>query len=191
MSSKITRQERSCPTGKYWVHPYKRKLIDGSGKPYIQSVTGYCCSYRGLFHKIAEEEKIPLDMLYFVLTVYGEARDQNDASKRAIAWIIRNRYEKSGGKSYQKVVLRRSQFSCWMKSDPNYEKLKHPGADNPSDKRAWDIIKVIAKEAHHASEKENPLPGVYHYFSGKPKKKWQMHYFDLPGIPNFHFVKFK
>ncbi len=86
-------------------------------------------------------------------------------------------------------MLRRVQFSCWVKTDPNYERMEHPGEDGSADKRAWQEIKSIAKEVQHASQKENPVPGIYKYFSGSPKKKWEVHYFDLPGIPNFHFVK--
>jgi hypothetical protein len=134
---------------------------------------------------------VPLDLLYFALTVYGEARNQNDASKHAIAWIVQNRFKKSGNNSYQKIVLRRTQFSCWMPSDPNYGKLKHPGKDGSADNSSWQRIKIIVKEVQNAPENKNPIPGVCNYFSGKPKKKWQEHYFDLPGVPNFHFVKFK
>lgn len=181
----------NCPEGKYWVHPYKRKTIDKNGKPYIQEVKGYRSSYRSPFHKIADEEKMPLDLVYFALTIYGESRDQNAASRYAIAWIIQNRFKKSKSGSYQRVVLSRSQFSCWLKSDPNYVKLIHPGKDDSVDKKAWQEIKKIAKEVQHVPSKKNPLPGIYHYFSGEPQKKWQTHYFDLPGIPKFHFVKFK
>jgi len=189
--SKSVRKRKSCLESQYWVQPYKRKRIDKTGKSYVEEVKGYCCHYRSPFHKIAEEENLPFDLLYFALTIYGEARDQNDASKYAIAWIIQNRFEKSGKISYQKIVLRRRQFSCWMKSDPNYEKLKHPGNDGYADKKAWQKIKNIAKEIQHAPKNKNPIPDVYHYFSGKPNKKWQTHFFDLPGVPNFHFVKFK
>jgi hypothetical protein len=163
--------QMNCPEGKYWVHPYKRKVIGKNGKPYIQEVKGYCSNYRSPFHRIADEENLPLDFIYFALTIYGESRNQNDTSRRVIAWIIRNRFEKAGSKSYQRVVLRRTQFSCWMKSDPNYEKMEHPGEEGPADKRAWQKIKIIAKEVGYASKKENPIPGIYHYFSGRPKKK--------------------
>jgi hypothetical protein len=120
------------PQRKYWVPPYKRKRIDKNGKTHVEQVKGYCSLYRTPFHKIAEEEKISLDHLYFALTVYGEARGENDASKYAIAWIIQNRFKKTTVNTYQKVVLRKTQFSCWNKKDPNYEKLTHPGKDGSS-----------------------------------------------------------
>lgn len=91
-------QEKTCPDGKYWISPHKRKRIDKNGKPYIQHVKGYCSFYHGPYQKIADEEQIPFDHLFFVLTVYGEARGENAASRRAIAWIIRNRFSKKKGK---------------------------------------------------------------------------------------------
>ncbi|MDR3492210.1 MAG: cell wall hydrolase [Gammaproteobacteria bacterium] len=139
-------KQEICPAGKHWVSPYKRKAIDKNGKPYIQEVKGYCSSYRTPFHEIAEREKMPLDLLYFALTVYGEARGENTISRQAIAWIIQNRVDRSHDNSYQKVVLKRTQFSCWMNGDKNYEKLKHPGEANMADKKAWNEIKKIIEE---------------------------------------------
>lgn len=136
---------------------------------------------------------MPLDLLYFALTLYGEARGENDASKRAIAWIIQNRFSKKmGEKSYQAVVLKKSQFSCWKKSDPNYKKLRHPGKNGTSsDKKSWQKCKIIIEEIRNAPKNKNPIPEVYNYFSGKPKLRWQKKYFDIPGVPHFHFVKLK
>lgn len=183
----------TCPKGKFWVRPHERKRITKDGRVYIQKIKGYCCSPHSVYQKIADEEKISLDHLYFALTIYGEARGENDASKRAIAWVIQNRFSSIfGGNSYQAVVLRKNQFSCWKKSDPNHEKLKHPGKDGtPSDKKSWQKCKEIMEEIRNAPNNKNPIPEVYHYFSGEPKHKWQKNYFDLPDVPHFHFVKFK
>jgi len=157
-------------------------------------VEGYCSSYRAPYPKIALEEKISLDHLYFALAVYGEARSQNTASKRAIAWIIRNRLAKKKWRdSYQKVTLRPSQFKCWSKKNPNYAVLQHPGRDGSlSDKTTWEECKKIIEEVHNAPEKDNPIPGICNYFSGKadPNVSWEKDFFDLPDVPNFHFVKF-
>ena len=185
-----------CPEGQFWVSPHQRKRITKSGKTYTEQVKGYCCCYHGPYQKIAEEENIPFDHLFFVLTVYGEARGENTASRRAIAWVIRNRFSrKSFGDSYRSIVLKPLQFSCWNKGDKNYKMLQNPGKNGNStyekevDKNAWQKCKDTFKEVFYAAENENFLPGVYHYFSGKPKKHWQEKYFDLPDIPNFHFVK--
>src|ERR1700686_3734438 len=85
---------QSCSDDKYWVRPHQRIKKDKNGKKHIEKVKGYCSSYRAPYHKIALEEKISLDHLYYALTVYGEAGAENTASKRAIAWIIRNRATK-------------------------------------------------------------------------------------------------
>ena len=184
---------QSCPDGKYWVRPHERKKINKQGKVYIEHVKGYCCCYHNPFDHMAEDQKIPTEHLYFALTVYGEARSENEASKRAIAWIIRNRLtKKRWGTSYREIVLKPAQFSCWKKNDPNYKRLQNPGNDgSAADKLAWQRCKKLYEEIQHASEAENPLPGVCHYFSGPPNPKipWEKHYFDLPDVPRFHFAK--
>ena len=83
LNDKISIQ--SCPDGKYWIRPHDRKRIDKHGRVYVQHVRGYCCCSHSIFQKIADEEKLPLDHLYYALTVYGEARGENDISKRVIA----------------------------------------------------------------------------------------------------------
>ena len=105
--------KQPCQAGKYWISPHERKRINKIGKPYIQHVKGYCCCYHGPYQKIAEEENLPFDHLFFALTVYGEARGENAVSQKAIAWIIRNRFNKKKfGDSYRNIVLKPSQFSC-------------------------------------------------------------------------------
>ncbi|MDP3705289.1 MAG: cell wall hydrolase [Legionellaceae bacterium] len=180
----------SCPEGKYWISPHERRRIDKHGKVYIQHVKGYCCRYHSIFHKIADEEKLPLDHLYFALTIYGEVRGENDHSKSAIAWVIRNRLiSNRWGESYQKIVTRKTQFSCWNPKDPNFMVLKYPGKDgSAADRLAWESCKRIMKEVRDADQNTNPIPKVCNYFSGEPKKKWQEKYFDLPDVPKFHFV---
>ena len=142
---------------------------------------------------MVEIEKISSEHLYFSLTIYGEARSENDASKRAIAWIIRNRLtKKRWGDSYRTIVLKPAQFSCWRKTDPNYKKMQAPGQDgSKADKHAWQRCKELYEEIQNAPETENPIPGVCHYFSGPPNPKhpWEKNYFNLPDVPRFHFVK--
>jgi len=99
--------------------------------------------------------------------------------------------KKKGGNSYQAIVLRKSQFSCWKEKDPNHKKLRAPGKDDISDKNSWQKCKSIIEEVRNAPKDKNPIPEVYNYFSGEPKLKWQKKYFDLPNIPHFHFVKLK
>ena len=66
--------EKTCPDGKYWISPHQRRRIDKNGRPYIQQVKGYCCCYHGPYQKIADEEQITFDHLFFVLTVAATSR---------------------------------------------------------------------------------------------------------------------
>ncbi len=80
-------------------------MITQDGKVYIQKIKGYCCKCHSPYQKIADEEKLPLDHLYFALTVYGETRGENDTSKKAIAWVmIKNRFEKRWEESLTKKL---------------------------------------------------------------------------------------
>ena len=53
------------------------------------------------------------DLLTMARTLWGEARGEPDSGKIAVAWVIRNRAEKSG-KSIADVCLQPHQFSCWF-----------------------------------------------------------------------------
>lgn len=61
-------------------------------------------------------------------TIWGEARGEGTAAQIAVAWTIRNRVfdgkEKSWwGEGYAGVCQKPWQFSCWNKTDPNYQFL--------------------------------------------------------------------
>ena len=136
--------DNRCPDGKYWVSPHARKRTDKNGKVYTQSVKGYCCSYHDHFAQLAEEEQMQLDLLFLALTVYGETAMENIASKKAVAWVIRNRCNISNiPKKYREIVLKRKQFSCWLKSDPNYKRMQRPGKHDPIDQRSWQECKFV------------------------------------------------
>lgn len=61
-------------------------------------------------------------------TLWGEARGESLAGKIAAAWTIRNRVFDGKAKSwwgegYAGVCQKPYQFSCWNKTDPNYQFL--------------------------------------------------------------------
>jgi hypothetical protein len=176
-----------CLEGEHWVRSHKRTHVV-NGQKVLLPVKGYCRINPEHFENLAKEENISLDLLYYALTVFGEARGENDKSLYAIAWVIRNRARREG-KCYKETVTKRKQFSCWLPTDDNYKEFKSPGKNKIADKKAWERIKVIVTEVNNALEKNNPIPGIYNYFSGKPTQKWQKIYFDIPGIPAFHFVR--
>lgn len=58
-------------------------------------------------------------------TLWGEARGEGTRGMQAVANVITNRVKKGGwyGATYQEVCLKPYQFSCWLDTDPNYQKL--------------------------------------------------------------------
>jgi spore germination cell wall hydrolase CwlJ-like protein len=61
-------------------------------------------------------------------TLWGEARGETIAGQVAVAWTIRNRVNDGKAKSwwgegYVGVCQKPYQFSCWNKTDPNYQFL--------------------------------------------------------------------
>lgn len=54
------------------------------------------------------------------LCIAGEARGEDVKGMMAVGCVVRNRLEGSGfGKTWQEVILRPAQFSCFNQSDPN------------------------------------------------------------------------
>jgi N-acetylmuramoyl-L-alanine amidase len=61
-------------------------------------------------------------------TLWGEARGEDLIGQIAVAWTIRNRVNDGKAKSwwgegYAGVCQKPYQFSCWNKTDPNYQFL--------------------------------------------------------------------
>ena len=58
-------------------------------------------------------------------TIWGEARGEGLNGMTAVACVIMNRATKGGwwGRTPREVCLKPSQFSCWLKSDPNRAKI--------------------------------------------------------------------
>lgn len=59
-------------------------------------------------------------------TLWGEARGEGIRGMQAVANVITNRVNagKWYGRTYEEVVLKPYQFSCWNENDPNFSKLK-------------------------------------------------------------------
>ncbi|RVD76888.1 cell wall hydrolase [Pseudomonas koreensis] len=61
-------------------------------------------------------------------TLWGDARGEGTAGQIAVAWAIRNRVNDSKthswrGEDYAGVCQKLYPFSCWNKTDPNYQFL--------------------------------------------------------------------
>lgn len=62
---------------------------------------------------------------YMARTLYGEARGEDEKGMQAVANVVMNRVKAGGwyGASVKDVVTKPYQFSCWNKTDANYEKI--------------------------------------------------------------------
>lgn len=62
---------------------------------------------------------------YMARTAWGEARGEGATGMQAVINVIMNRVKAGSwyGATPKEVCLKKSQFSCWNKNDPNYSKL--------------------------------------------------------------------
>lgn len=74
------------------------------------------------------------DLEILALTLWGEARGEGTEGMEAVASVIVNR-AKSGikwwGQNVRQICLKPYQFSCWLKSDPNRQKLMGVTTQDP------------------------------------------------------------
>lgn len=96
--------------------------------------------YRGV--KMADaaiDKENQIDVL--ARTLWGEARGEGYSGMQAVANVIMNRVKRGGwyGLTPAEVCKKPYQFSCWLKSDPNYQKLTTVTTSDRLFKQAVDI----------------------------------------------------
>lgn len=139
---------------------------------------GIIISLAGLFYvyrisrmvvKETTEQGINQEVDTLARTLYGEARGEGVQGMQAVANVIANRVKKGGwwGATFADVCLKPSQFSCWLKSDPNYAKLLAVDISNPSFKQATDIATLAV-----AGRLADLTNGATHYHTKQIKPKW-------------------
>lgn len=110
----------------------------------------------------------PTDLDTLARTVWGEARGEALIGQAAVAWVVVNRViagRKDKGKfgwwgdTVHDVCLAHAQFSCWLKTDPNFQGLAsaHRDAAYP---RAHGIAALVL-----AGDVPDPTHGATHYFA--------------------------
>ena len=134
------------------------RYIDPNGK----------CSYGNiLFDDDGNETSFSNeDVKFMAQTIYGESRGENLSTKKAIAWVIRNRSERKG-KSVEDIVTAKKQFDCWDPKNPNYDATINPeehSSKNDIDKKAWEDCLSVAKEVLCATNEADTTNGATHYF---------------------------
>ena len=103
-------------------------------------------------------------------TIYGEARGEGYDGQRAVAWVIRNRVEnpKWWGDDLESVCLKKYQFSCWLESDPNREKLQSVSYEDPDLRRCLMALLEVLDSGNDVTQ------GATHYLVStlEPKPEW-------------------
>lgn len=140
---------------------------------------------------------LDFDLKIMALTVWAEARGEPEIGQRAVAWVIRNRFENPGWWSKAKDVPNHTlaavclcpwQFSCWNDSDPNRKRL-----EDPATRRRGDFLDVRALcfEVLNAPPLDDPTAGADHYCTHAVvyKTKWARRRKPVATIGNHCFYR--
>lgn len=118
------------------------------------------------------------DTVLAALTCYGEARGESVAGKRGVLWVIRNRRDKARAKVAKSgrphplfgdgtvagVVLKKWQFSCWNKGDPNLALLSKAVETGGTSIEAWEAFYMLAESVlANEGATADPTFGATHY----------------------------
>jgi N-acetylmuramoyl-L-alanine amidase len=73
---------------------------------------------------LAEQDTVVL----LAQCIWGEARGEEKQGKLAVGCVVRNRLRTrlGFGSTWNQVILQENAFSCFLKSDANYEKVMRP-----------------------------------------------------------------
>jgi len=88
--------------------------------------------------------------------VYGEARGESDEGKKAVAWVVKNRANKSG-KSIKDETTKKSQFCCYS------GEMKEVNSKAKCEQIAKDCIE---------NKSSDPTGGATFFYSGKNVPSW-------------------
>ena len=114
-------------------------------------------------------------------TIYGEARSEGTEGMEAVACVIMNRYRAEkwytgyrfyGGKRIPDVAetcLKRRQFSCWNRNDPNYVKIFNVTAMDAVFRQCLDIARRAL-----SNELKDFTNGATYYHTRQIKPIWAL-----------------
>ena len=104
--------------------------------------------------------------------VYGEARGESDEGKKAVAWVVINRSNKSG-KSIKDEATKKSQFCCY-KGEMN--------------KQSKEACEKIAQDAINGKNSD-PTGGATFFYSGNQTPNWAKNLQPCATIGGHKFFK--
>ena len=107
-------------------------------------------------------------------TLWGEARGEGTVGMRAVASVIWNRFQIARaakgywwGDDIVSICQKPYQFSCWNRSDPNYQRLRLVTPQNKQFRSAQDIARLTI-EGHMY----DLTGGATHYHAKNIKPYW-------------------
>jgi N-acetylmuramoyl-L-alanine amidase len=127
-------------------------------------------STRGLISKLdtvynfkTSDFKFDSPIILTARLMMGEAEGWKDIDKIACVYTALTRLKKGYGKTFQEVVLKPKQYSCFNEGTDSSKFLKDPMKHN-----AKDFLKdlELAREIWNG-DIENPVPGATHYYNPK------------------------
>lgn len=129
-------------------------------------------------------------------TIYGEARGEGVEGMEAVACVVMNRYKshkwftgyelKDGKKnpSISATCLKRLQFSCWNKNDPNFSKIQQ------IDVCSTIFLKCLQIAQRAVSGKLTDFTnGAVYYHAKNIKPKWALHKSPCYTVKNHLFYR--
>ncbi len=121
---------------------------------------------------IRAAEKVRAERIHVIRqTVFGEARSEGKPGMRVVAHVIMNRWaaqEIRYGRGVRGVALKRKQFSCWNRGDPNrkailnVEKLDHDSLDY----QRWIEAGEIAQKVYDGELRDNISGATFYHTTG-------------------------
>lgn len=102
-----------------------------------------------------EDRPIVIDHVSRV--VYAEARGEPYVGKLAVAWVVKNRFNKGGYGNNIGEITREKQFSKWRKPI--------------DDEKAWKECIRAAEEVFYG-DRTDPAGGATHFYSGSDEPSW-------------------
>jgi len=131
------------------------------------------------------------DLEVLAQTLWGEARGEGRRGLIAVAWVIRHRVAlaQAGtttwwGDTVAHVCQANYQFSCWLESDPNREKMLAASLDDPLFVDCWYVALDVC-----AGRIADPVPGCTHYLAPGARPKWARGLTPAHRIKNHRFFK--
>lgn len=143
------------------------------------------------------DDDLEFDLTVMALTVWAEARGEPEVGQRAVAWVIRNRFENpgwwseiAGGRDHTlaAVCFCPWQFSCWNKNDPNRWRLEDPKTQLRED---YVAIRKLCQSVLVEAPIHDPTAGADHYCTKSvvAKTRWARRRTPVATIGHHQFFR--